>query len=190
MNADVDISTAVLETPRLILRAWEPGDLADFYEYCSVEGVGEAAGWTHHKNVDESRRILEIFIAERKTFAIVLKESGKVIGSLGLEELRKGYPPEFDRLRGREIGYVLSRDYWGRGLMPEAVARVVLYCFEDENYDFLSSGHFDWNVRSRRVLEKVGFRPFKEMEYRTRYGTTEHGQQLLLTREDWLRSNN
>ena len=84
MNADVDISTVVLETPRLILRAWEPDDLADLYEYCSVEGVGEAAGWTHHKNMEESWRILELFIAEQKTCDCA-EESGKVIGSLGLE---------------------------------------------------------------------------------------------------------
>ena len=83
MNVEIDISGAYLETTRLILRPWRKEDIADFYEYASVPGVGEAAAWRHHASVGESERILDVFIAERNVLAIVYKANGKAIGSLG-----------------------------------------------------------------------------------------------------------
>ncbi len=166
MNAYVDISDVVLDTERLILRPWKPEDLEDFFAYASVDGVGEMAGWAHHTDIDVSRRVLWMFIEEKKTFALELKETGQVIGSLGIEELSS---EEFDEpeLYGRELGYVLARDFWGRGLMPEAVERVIQYCFEVLHCDFLTCCHFLRNSRSRRVIEKAGFRFEKEIVYQT-----------------------
>ena len=48
MNATFKINGKVLETQRLILREFKENDLTDFYEYASVDGVGEMAGWSHH----------------------------------------------------------------------------------------------------------------------------------------------
>ena len=79
MNAEIDISNVKLETERLILRAWEITDLDNFFEYASVNGVGEKAGWEHHKSKDESLEILKMFIDEKKVFAIVLKKSTLMI---------------------------------------------------------------------------------------------------------------
>ena len=89
MNAVVDLTHVVLETERLMLRNWDYSDLDDFYEYASVEGVGERAGWSHHESKSESLAILKRFIEGKKTFALVLKENQKTIGSLGLENLRQ-----------------------------------------------------------------------------------------------------
>ena len=86
MIAPVDVTDIRIETDRLILRQWRDTDLQDLYEYASVPGVGEMAGWRHHESVEESRQILDMFIRHKKTFALELKETGKVIGSLGLEE--------------------------------------------------------------------------------------------------------
>ena len=177
MNAPVDVTAVRIETERLILRAWRETDLADFYEYARVEGVGEMAGWNHHQSVEESRRILDSFISGKKTFALEWKENGKVIGSLGLEPRDAGLPEE---LQGREIGYVLSRDYWGRGLMPEAVKAVIDYCFQELSFDYLTCGHFDYNDRSRRVVEKSGFRLLKKVVTSTARGVDEPGKLYVL----------
>ena len=85
MNAPVDVTDIRIETDRLILRAWRETDLEDFYEYARVDGVGQMAGWMPHQSIEESERILSHFIAEKKTFALEEKATGKVIGSLGLE---------------------------------------------------------------------------------------------------------
>ncbi len=171
MNAQIDVTNICIETPRLILRPWRESDLADFFEYASVPSVGEAAGWPHHESLNDSASILKIFIDGKKTLAIELKENRKVIGSLGLEEMDPD--PEGAKKRGREIGYVLSKDYWGRGLMPEAVKAVVRYCFEELSYDFLTCGHFPQNDQSRRVIEKTGFRHFANSPFETQMGTQE-----------------
>lgn len=178
MNAPIDVTNIRIETPRLILRSWEERDLADLYEYASVPGVGEMAGWCHHKDISESERILKMFIDGRKTFAIVLKESGKVIGSLGMEEMDPD--PIGEGKLGREIGYVLSRDYWGRGLMPEAARAVIDYCFRVLGYDYLTCGHFLRNDRSRRVIEKMGFVCFGESKFETRYDTVEISRNYII----------
>lgn len=172
MNGTFHAGAVRLETKRLILRPWRETDLQDLYAYAQVDGVGQMAGWTPHKSVEESRRILELFIAEDKTLALEEKSTGKVIGSLGLEFL-SGLDASFDDLQGREIGYVLSKDYWGQGLMPEAVQAVIDYCFNVLSYDFLTCGYFHWNKQSRRVNEKLGFRFYKEVEHETRYETVE-----------------
>lgn len=120
MNANVDLTGVVLETDRLIIREWKEADLEDFYEYAKVDGVGQMAGWNPHTSIQESKTILETFIKEKKAFALELKDNHKVIGSLGLEELSFSLGEKYDNFVAREIGYVLSKDYWGKGLMSEA----------------------------------------------------------------------
>ena len=182
MNAEFDVTGICLETERLLLRPWLESDLNDLFEYASVPGVGEMAGWAHHESLQVSKDILNRFIEGKKTFAIVFKENNKVIGSLGVEEYDlEDKLTEFFGYRGRSIGYVLSKDYWGRGLMPEAVRAVVEYLFHALDYDFLLSGHFDKNDRSRRVQEKCGFAPYRKLDYDTQMGTKEPGVLMLQT---------
>lgn len=170
MNANVDLTNVVLETERLIIRAWKESDLEDFYEYAKVDGVGQMAGWNPHSSIQESKKILDMFIEGKKTFALELKDNHKVIGSLGLEVLSLSLNEEYDNLIGREIGYVLSKDYWGKGLMPEAVDRVIKFCFEQEKYDYLMCSHSTVNSQSKRVIEKSGFQFVKENMRTTRSG--------------------
>lgn len=182
MNAVFRLNGKTIETERLILRPFEPTDLDDFFEYASVEGTGEMAGWPHHDSRETSLGILEHFIAEDKTFAVCLKENGKVIGSLGVEKYGlEDKLSEFFSYKGREIGYVLSRDYWGRGLMPEAVRAVIDYLFDECDMDFLLCGHFDFNRQSARVQEKCGFRPYRKLVMDTALGTKEPGELNLMT---------
>ena len=171
MNAPIDVTGIRIETERLILRPWKESDLDDFYEYASVDGVGQMAGWVPHENIEKSKLILELFISEKKTLALELKENGKVIGSLGIEANDNDHIGA-DRL-GREIGYVLSKDYWGRGLMPEAVKAVINFCFETLSYVYLLCGHFDWNTQSARVIKKCGFQYLKDISHTTLFGTEE-----------------
>ena len=170
MIAPVDVTNIRIETERLVLRPWQESDVEDFYEYASVDGVGQMAGWLPHKSMEESGMLLDMFLAERKTLALEIKENGKVIGSIGLEDIDF---PEARGMQGREVGYALSKVYWGQGLMPEAVKAVIAYCFEELHYDWLTCGHFIWNSQSRRVVEKCGFQYVRDTVRRTRYETDE-----------------
>jgi ribosomal-protein-alanine N-acetyltransferase len=77
---------------------------------------------------------------------------GKVIGSIGLHIDRKRNNDNV-----RMLGYVLSEDYWGKGLMTEAAREVIRYAFEDMGLDLISVYHYPSNIRSKRVIEKCGF---------------------------------
>lgn len=84
---------------------------------------------------------------------------------------------------GREVGYVLSKDYWGKGLIPEAVKRVIQYAFDEEGWDFLLCGHFLENRQSRRVIEKSGFHYYRDIVFPTRWGEDKPGKLYLLERK-------
>ena len=165
MDTLIDVSKLKIETDRLILRGWEETDLNDFFEYASVEGVGEMAGWNHHETIETSKMILNGFILGKEVFAIVLKENNKVIGSLGLQYSWANDDENYKMLKTKEIGYVLSRDYWGKGLMPEAVSSMIDFCFNNLGIYVLTCGHFKINNQSKRVIEKCGFIFVKESEY-------------------------
>lgn len=183
MNKPIDITGITLRTERLLLRPWKQEDLDNFFEYASVDGVGQMAGWLPHENKETTQMILDSFITHKKTFA--LEYEGKVIGSLGIESYKEDEFPELDNLRGRSIGYVLSKDYWGRGLMPEAVQAVIHYLFETVKLDFIVISHFLRNQRSRRVIEKCGFSYLQPGIHETRYGTKEEVLEYILFRRDW-----
>ena len=184
MNAEINISNVILETDRLILRAWEITDLDDFFEYASVEGVGEKAGWEHHKSKDKSLEILKMFIEEKKVFAIVLKENQKAIGSIGIEELSEELDKDLDNLLGRELGYVLNKDYWNKGIMTEAVSKVVDYCFNTLKLNFLMASYFNHNIASKKVLENLNFKFYKNIIIETGYNNIKEKSTLMLLKNN------
>ena len=179
MNAVIDLKNVVLETDRLILREWQETDLNDFFEYASVDGVGQMAGWQPHKNIEESKFVLDMFIREGKTFAVVLKENNKAIGSVGIEKLSTEIDG-YENMTGRELGYVLNKDYWGQGLMPEAVKAVINYCFETVGCDYLLCSCSPRNLQSARVIEKCGFRFVLEKTRKLTDGTTRAARYHIL----------
>lgn len=184
MNAEINISNVILETDRLILRAWEITDLDDFFEYASVEGVGEKAGWEHHKSKDKSLEILKMFMEEKKIFAIVLKENQKAIGSIGIEELGEELDKDLDNLSGRELGYVLNKDYWNKGIMTEAVSKVVDYCFNTLKLNFLMASYFNHNIASKKVLENLNFKFYKDIIIETGYNNIKEKSTLMLLKNN------
>ena len=163
MNVEIDISDVKLYTKDLILRPWNLGDVDDFFEYASVDGVGQMAGWLPHQSKDESLFILNKFIEHKRTFALVYQN--KVIGSLGIEKYKEDVLPELSDYKARELGFVLSKDYWGRGLMKQAVDAVIDYLFNEINLDVIVCCHFSDNRQSQRLQEKCGFKPYKTYIY-------------------------
>lgn len=171
-----------LETPRLILRDWTPEDAADLYAYASSKTVGPMAGWKPHDTLAESQEILEMFRRDGDTWALEQKETGRVIGSVGLHRrTREGLACQL------ELGYVLAEDLWGQGLMPEAAGRAVEYAFETLGEDCLMVAHFPFNTQSQRVIEKLGFHFWNAVSGSwSRYdGVTLDERVYVLTRADY-----
>lgn len=180
MNKKVDVSNLILKTERLILRPWEEKDLQDFYEYASVDGVGQLAGWLPHKNIEESGTILKMFIEGKNALAV--EYNGKVIGSISVDEYDEEEFPEFNDQLGAELGYQLSKDFWGKGFMPEAVNAVINYLFDTLQLDFIMCCHFNHNEQSKRVQEKCGFKHYRPLKLETRCGTIEDSWSSVIRR--------
>lgn len=172
-----------LETRRLILRSVRQSDIDDIFEYAKDPRVGPAAGWPPHKTKADTDDVIQnVYPQETCTFALELKENGKMIGTVGFvgrECPRLGTPAD-------ELGYVLSPAYWGRGLMPEAVAAMLRYGFEGMGLVAIWCGHFEGNNNSRRVVEKSGFiYRFTEKVFVPLMNEERTELHYALTREEW-----
>ena len=177
-----------LETNRLILRPWEEADAEELYKYAKDPAVGPIAGWPPHTSVENSREIIRSVLSAPETYAVVLKETGKPVGSVGIMFGENGNAPMGEQ--EAEIGYWIGVPYWGRGLIPEAVRELQRRCFEDLNCTVVWCGYYDGNIKSKRVQEKCGFgyhhtekdKPCNLMgDIRTEHFT-------YLTKEDWKKT--
>lgn len=180
MNAQISIKNEIIETKRLLLRAFKKDDVDDFYEYAKVEGVGERAGWKHHENKEESEKIIGMFIKGDHTFAIVLKENNKLIGSIGLDSYDENIFENLKNYKGLDIGFVLSETYHSQGLMTEAILAVIDFLFDDLCIDFILCNHFLENTASKRVQEKCGFKMLKNRVLTTNMGTKKDAATRIL----------
>ncbi len=171
----------MLGTKRLILRDWRIGDAADLFAYASTPTVSPAAGWAPHQAVEDSEKIIRHFIAEDDVWAIEERSTGRVIGSVGLHPRAKlaGEPVV-------ELGYVLSPDWEGRGLMTEACKAVLAHAFLDRNLEEVYVAHFDGNDKSRRVIQKLGFLAEGEIMYQTASYGEQRSIRYRMTRAQYL----
>lgn len=174
-----------LYTERLILRPWVESDAQSLYEYAKDERIGPAAGWPAHTCVENSRYIIMTSLSVPETYAVCLKEDNKAVGAVGLKiggHSSFGLPDT-----EAEIGYWIGVPFWGRGLIPEAVNEIIRRAFVDLRLETLWCGYYDGNERSKRAMEKCGFRYHhtKKDVHRALMGDfcTEHVTRL--TREDW-----
>lgn len=149
-----------METDRILLRPWLESDAEVLYKYASDPEVGPRAGWSPHKNVEESLDVIRKFFRNDFTWAVVLKETGEVIGCVGY------LPASLSNLKigdGEcEVGYWIARPYWDNGICTEALQLVVDHCFREKGFKTLWGGHFLTNPASGRVMEKCGFVPTGE----------------------------
>lgn len=142
-----------LGTKRLLLRPLSLDDIDDAFEYAKSPLVGPNAGWRPHVSKSETEAFIKYSIKKREfgqpgIYAIILKENGKMIGTIEIHS--------YKQFKG-EIGFVLNPDYWGKGIIVEASKAVIVYGFEILRLRRLQYGHFLFNERSKRVCEKLGF---------------------------------
>ena len=145
-----------LETERLILRPLRMRDARDMFAYAQDSEVSRHVLWAAHRHIGETRRFLRTAIRQYHrgfpgSLAIEWKASGRMIGTVGFMWINGEY-------RSAEVGYSLSRDYWNRGIMTEALRAVVAYGFDSLNLNRIEAQHDCDNPASGRVMEHVGMR--------------------------------
>lgn len=88
---------------------------------------------------------------ENETFAFAITTDNKAIGSIGAFRQKNIHK------HTAEIGYYIAEEYWGKGLMTEAVKQICSYIFDKSNIVRIYAEPFSYNKASCRVLEKAGF---------------------------------
>ena len=168
------------ETERLLIRPWRQSDAGSLYKYACDPDVGPSAGWKPHESIEESRKIIDLVLSAHGTFAVILKESGEAIGSIGIFKTEAkgaaaGEP---------ELGFWIGKPYWGQGLIPEAVRALLSYCFDTLGCRRIWCAHFEGNEKSRRCQEKCGFIPHHTEEvFRKPTGESKTTNFMTLTKE-------
>lgn len=184
MDIKVDFTDLVIKTDRLILRAFNDNDLEDLYAYAKTPGLGEMAGWPHHRSIEDSKEVLERFKKNKDVLAI--EKEGKVIGSIGLHPVDSEFYKEFEDKKGKEIGFVLSEDFHRQKIMTEAVKALMKYAFEDLGLDYISAGYFRGNFKSRWFQQKLGFNYYGSHVVKVAMGNFEPTHQTIFTKEDYF----
>jgi RimJ/RimL family protein N-acetyltransferase len=154
----------MLETERLILRRWREEDRVPFRRMNADPRVMEFFPATlSPEESDALADRIEQQFEERGfgLFAAGLKESGELVGFIGLSV------PDFDApfMPAVEIGWRLAAEYWGRGLATEAAREALRHGFEVMGLESVVSFTVPANVRSRRVMEKIGMCIVGEFEH-------------------------
>jgi [ribosomal protein S5]-alanine N-acetyltransferase len=141
----------VLETRRLRLRlpAWE--DAAGIAAYASDPEVSRYVSWPRHRSLADADAFLKYAIGAVQTglernWVIIESATAAVAGTIGL------------RVQGHrmELGYVLARHGWGRGVATEAAEAVVAWALAQPEVQRVWAVCDVDNVASARVLEKIG----------------------------------
>jgi RimJ/RimL family protein N-acetyltransferase len=146
-----------IETARLVVRPKTADDLDAMVALYEDPEVAVWLGWGRGEEVDraEAQRRLERHIEHQRVHgfsvgAVVEKATGDVIGHCGLQHLDAG--PEI------EVGWALLSSRWGRGYATEAARAAVLYGFDEVGLETIVAVTRPDNVRSRRVMERLGMR--------------------------------
>ena len=145
-----------LTTPRLTLRRMLPSDAADMYEYACRQDVTQYVTWYPHPDRNFTQEYLQ-YIAGRYSagmfydWAIVYEPDCKMVGTCGFTAFHFAAD-------SAEVGYVLNPEYWGKGIMQEALASVLEFGFEKLQLHRIEARFIEENVRSRHVMEKAGMK--------------------------------
>lgn len=144
----------ILETSRLILRPMKMSDARDLYAYASDPQVSRHVMWDAHEHISQSRQFLRAAIRQYRrglpsSFAIALKESGRMIGTIGFMWVNTDH-------KSAEVGYSLSRDYWNQGYMTEALRAVIAFGFDTLRLNRIEAQYDTENPASGRVMAHVG----------------------------------
>lgn len=150
---EVQHSLPVLETKRLLLRAMRHTDAEDMFEYVSDKETTKYMSFETYTDIKAVHEFIT-YVTEKiragkcKDFVFELKESGKVIGAGGVFD--------FCNIHCVNVGYIINKKYWGRGLAAEAVSGIIKYLFGELDVHRVEAYHFAANTNSGRVMQKLG----------------------------------
>lgn len=156
---------AYLKMPEIIfgdfmLRTITKHDYLDMYEYGKDVEVTKFLTWgPYYHPIEAKKTIKTIFYPRVKNglprgYAIVDLKLNKMIGTIDFHSKKKDE-------NGAEIGYVIHKDYWNKGIMTQALSEIIKVGFDYLHYDIIHIKHIKRNIASQKVIEKNHFQKVK-----------------------------
>ena len=154
LNSDFYEVFSQIDTPRLLIRKLVLSDAEDIFRISSNPNVSKYVLWDMHRSIVDSRSMVRINMRsyrnqEPASLAIVLKSSGRVIGTIGFLWIDREH-------NSAEIGYSLGEPYWNHGYMTEALRAMIEFGFEKLFLNRIEACFDVRNTASGRVMEKAG----------------------------------
>lgn len=144
-----------INTKRLKIRKFRHDDAEDMFKnWTNDEEVTRYLTWKPHRQIEVTRGLLELWIKDyacenNYNWIIVCKESDEAIGGISVVK-------QDDASFSCEIGYCLSKQYWGQGIVSEALGAVIDFLIGEIGYNRISAVYDTDNPASGRVMEKNG----------------------------------
>ena len=159
-----------LRLKRCTIRPWRLDDAESLAKHANNRKVwlGLRDLFPHPYTIDDAHEFLQKKITEQSATIFCIEIDGAAVGGIGI------HPGQDVHRHTGELGYWLSEDFWGRGIMTEAVATFTDFCFENFSLRRIYAEPFANNPASARVLEKAGF----TFEGRVKNNVVKDGQLL------------
>lgn len=184
------LGTLTLETDRLLLRKTLESDYEPMFKnWAYDERVTKYLTWAPYESAEQLKNTYHQYLLEsqkKKDFydwKIVLKESGELIGSIGVVKLRED-------IEEVEIGYCLGFEWWHMGIMSEAFGRVIRFLFEQVGVNRIAAVHDPNNPHSGDVMKKCGlqYEGTSRQSGKNMQGICDESRYAIL-KEDYFKSN-
>jgi ribosomal-protein-alanine N-acetyltransferase len=173
MDSEMELKGRVmmeLKPNKCTLRAWQPGDEESLVHHANNKKVwiNLRDSFPHPYTASDALSWIQKASAEtpQRNFAIVVH--GKAVGAIGFILKEDVYR------RSAEIGFWLGEEFWGQGIVTEALSAVTEYAFANFDFCRLYACVFEWNPASMRVLEKAGY----NLEARLKKAVTKEGKTI------------
>lgn len=186
MNNTLYPQMKIIETEKYLLRPAKISDAPDMYDYYKDNKVVKYLPFNAHNSIEETKRFINnFFIKNYKEgkighLAIVSKEYNKVIGNIGLNNIKMG------DTKG-EMGICINPKYWGDNLATKLTVCTLMYGFDYLNMDKLIAITYEDNKYTQKSLQSLGFRYIRtyDKKIRNNYVKCHHFE---LTRDEYFKN--
>ncbi|SHJ01521.1 GNAT family N-acetyltransferase [Lutispora thermophila] len=157
----INLKNNELETNRLYLRHFKAEDLDEYSKIMGQDEVGQWLPRGRGYTEEEVKKFLDSISKhwEEKEYgiwAVIEKNSGKIIGHCGLN-----YVKQNDEV---EVLYGFGKEHWGLGYATEAAGAALVFGFDKIGLNRIVAFAKIENIASRRVIEKIGLKYIKDIE--------------------------
>jgi len=137
-----------------ILRPWTEEDLDSLIKYGNNKEIAKfmTDKFPHPYTEEKGKGFIEFATSETPNRILAIDIEGEASGGIGI------HPQDDIERMNAELGYWLAEPFWGKGIMTEALKRMVEYGFENFDVTRIFARPYGTNIVSQKALEKAGFK--------------------------------